>query len=76
MGVSQHKDSLVAGWLVSQIDMFRFLNRVLFKLKKAERSDLKDLSSSISRLKDQLLVDVKSLKCLQAHDAQSFKQSP
>lgn len=75
MGVNEHKDSLIAGWLISQIDMFRFLNRVLFKLKKVEKNDHSELFTSIMRFKEQLLSDVKSLKCLQPIDAQSFKKS-
>lgn len=75
MGVNENKDSSIAGWLISQIDMFRFLNRVLFKLKRVEDNKHAELSAAIMRLKEQLLFDVKTLKCLQTIDAQSFRIS-
>lgn len=76
VGRVESKSSNIAGWLISQIDMFRFLNRVIFKIKKESRPELDSLSSSLATLKSQILRDVRELTHLSRQERAYFQNSP
>jgi hypothetical protein len=52
--------------------MFRFLNRVIFKIKREGRAEFEFLSSSLGRLKSQILKDVRELAHLSRQERAYF----
>ncbi len=70
----ESKSSLIAEWLISQIDMFRLLNRVVFKINK-HKPQLNQLSASLQGLKLQILKDIKALNHLSRQEASLFQSS-
>lgn len=70
----ESKSSVIAEWFISQIDFFRFLNRVGFKINKY-KPQLIDLSSSLQALRFQILKDIKDLTYLPRHESTLFQSS-
>lgn len=68
-------NSIIAGWLISQVDMFRFLNRVLHRIKRANLAEVNSLSPQLVGLKAYIITNLRKLSCLSEDHRRSFLNS-